>query len=479
MGYSNGIVTKPVTTKDIGQAIGSSSRKVGVLCTDSNINKWARYKPVCLPTVHKNDTFDNDTKMWGEVRSDVSTWDRPWFYGSIAYPVYIVPIISSLSDLGSNGSPNEAAIWKYNPPFGYPHAPFRMTDFLGYNHNAFPPVYVRMSDQIIINGTYDTTIEEWGTDKRSGEWEFKEILEVINTNTQVYAGIAIRNITRNVLVGYVKTEPLTGTLADYENGVFRLNPASGSPIADGGFGHKVYDNDLIDVYIFLSVSPGETDVDSMLKYSAYVDSDSECYKRYIVGHNTITVVVKYAFAELTRTIQQFISGKVYYVNDNDYGGDGSVYKVTSYIEALYGSVNIDKTPNSDYSSFRIYLSGDCIGTKSNGETFYSSAVPIITYLTKTNGNFNNENFKYTLNGTEDMKFIGYNSVRDAQSQVNGTEFIGCPIYDSIESNNVDADNVGVLSQRRIELRCSAVSSKQYYMISMQSKNDNNVVTILP
>ena len=77
-----------------------------------------------------------------------------------------------------------------------------------------------------------------------------------------------------------------------------------------------------------------------------------------------------------------------------------------------------------------------------------------------------------------MKFIGYNSLRDAQSQVNGTEFIGCPIYDSIEDNYSDAENVGTLSSRKIKILCSAASSKPYYMLKTASKDNNNIIVEL-
>lgn len=479
MSITDNKLTSPINVKDPYVLMGVGSYNgwwdLGYICSNRHerINPWARYKPVCLPLVNVDDTYNPTTMQWGEKAQSISSWKRPWFYGTNFYPVFTIPVISSLNDLGKNGVPNEAAMWTYNPPFGGNNAPYRLNDFLGYNHWAGAPMYVRMGQEIIINGMWDCTIEEWGTDKRNGEFEFKEILKVINTTSEIYAGVAIRNITRNFTAAYVKEVPLGD---DYENGVFRLNPASGSPIKDGGFGHKVYDRDIIDIYLFLSTSPGETDVDSMLKYSPYLDKDSECYMRYTVGHTTVVVTINYACRDLSSTIQTL--PKSYYVNDNDYGGDGNVFKVSSYIEAIYGTLIVDKTPNSDYTYFNIFLSGDSIGTKSNGETFQTQAVPNITYLTKTNGNFNSASFSYTLNGTEGMKFVGYNSLRDAQGQVNGVELTGCPIYDSIEANNFDPDNVGPLSSRKIKVLCSAASSKPYYMLKTASKDNNNIIVEL-
>jgi hypothetical protein len=122
MGYSNGIVTKPVTTKDIGQAIGSSSRKVGVLCTDSNINKWARYKPV------KYKTYSPITE---EERKKVK-------YG------FSIPFVNT-SSIGSNMA------WIYQRPEGYPNSPFRMRDFDGYYHDSTPSIEIGIPDKAYLN----------------------------------------------------------------------------------------------------------------------------------------------------------------------------------------------------------------------------------------------------------------------------------------------------------------------------------------
>lgn len=103
MGYSNGIVTKPVTTKDIGQAIGSASRQVGVLCTDANINKWAKYKPV-----------DNDSPIWRQKHSD-------WYIG-----------LKKDCNLNITGGTGSIAHFEYRIIDGWAS----MLHFDGYNHQA-------------------------------------------------------------------------------------------------------------------------------------------------------------------------------------------------------------------------------------------------------------------------------------------------------------------------------------------------------
>lgn len=78
------------------------------LCTHENINKWSRYKPMTYPTVEQLTEAQID-ECWGG------------FYSS-----------TKNSEL----------------PRGGLVAPYRITDFEKYNHNAYPPVYV---DIISVN----------------------------------------------------------------------------------------------------------------------------------------------------------------------------------------------------------------------------------------------------------------------------------------------------------------------------------------
>lgn len=51
MAYSNNVITAPVSIYDVQRALGSSSRDLGTLCMSTNINKWARWKPVNVSQV--------------------------------------------------------------------------------------------------------------------------------------------------------------------------------------------------------------------------------------------------------------------------------------------------------------------------------------------------------------------------------------------------------------------------------------------
>lgn len=478
MAVENGIIKPPIgLASDIYSTLGLAPNSkgesdLGRACGnfEEKTNIWSRYKPVCIPKPYFVDTW-NGTAWAEKSQIDITRWDRPWFYGYVEAPAYIIPTISSLKDIGEDGVANEGSVWRYNPPNGKAY-PYNILHFVGYNHNANIPMYVGMNEAIIINGLFDTTIEEYGTSKANGEFEFSEILKMIRHSATLYAGIVIQNLTKKITVGYVKDVPLGD---EYENGVFRLDPSKATPIKDGGFGHKVSTNDIIDVFVFLAEDPGETDISMMHKHSARIDAYYETYKRYIVGYRMVTVNISYYLSNLSKSVQNFIGGKKYYINDADYGHDGNIYEVSSYIEAIYGKLTVNRTNKSDYSTFRVFLSGDSVGTRTDGTTFQTQAVPYVVYRTLTNGNFNNSSYQYELNGSEGMSFIGYSTLQDAQRQENGTNFIGCPIYDKIVFNYADNENVGTLSYRLVKIACSAVSSLQYTQISMASTNNNNVI----
>ena len=44
------MLTAPITTTKVANELQTSSHDVGTLCTSSNINMWAKYKPVSYAT---------------------------------------------------------------------------------------------------------------------------------------------------------------------------------------------------------------------------------------------------------------------------------------------------------------------------------------------------------------------------------------------------------------------------------------------
>lgn len=113
-----------ISTTDIGNAIGASSHDVGTLCKHSNINKWARYKPVKLDKVIKLTDSDRRSANYGLSAVEIT--------GIVSAEAGTVTTIPSTSE------------WTYTKPTNR----FRMGDFLndndltltnGYKHSAKCP----------------------------------------------------------------------------------------------------------------------------------------------------------------------------------------------------------------------------------------------------------------------------------------------------------------------------------------------------
>ncbi len=112
MSYANGIITAPVSISDVQHVLGVSNTDLAALCTHQNINKWAKYKPVNFAQL-----FTTNFPNW-------------WKGDNGKCGLYIKPY-SSVIDVANNPSN-----WDYQRIGGGSQAPYRLTDFNGYNNSA-------------------------------------------------------------------------------------------------------------------------------------------------------------------------------------------------------------------------------------------------------------------------------------------------------------------------------------------------------
>ena len=63
MANSGGIISAPVSFADVNSVLGTSHTSLGLLCTDNNINKWAKYKPVVDTIINVSSQMDAN-KNW-------------------------------------------------------------------------------------------------------------------------------------------------------------------------------------------------------------------------------------------------------------------------------------------------------------------------------------------------------------------------------------------------------------------------------
>lgn len=154
-----------ITTSLVGNALGTSSRNVGALCSHSYINMFSRYKPVQL---YKKDTTDGITN---------------WQAGDNGTFSINVPTCSL-------ASPTELASttkqWSYLRPTGGVNYPYRLGDFRGYEHNAPAAFSTSLPDTLSYS---DTTIPKTAVGA-GGTYNLG--LNDILKESQVYAGVKVQ-----------------------------------------------------------------------------------------------------------------------------------------------------------------------------------------------------------------------------------------------------------------------------------------------
>lgn len=139
--YSNGVIYGATSISDIQRALGVSTNDLGALCKLGNINKWARYKPVIYPNIFA-------------LRSRViNTWHFPItpdpnFDATTGLNIGILASFENPIDIANYDSYQEVT---YSKPNGGNNAPYRLTDWCEYDHNAQPPAVIQWGNKFAID----------------------------------------------------------------------------------------------------------------------------------------------------------------------------------------------------------------------------------------------------------------------------------------------------------------------------------------
>lgn len=128
MSVNNGKITPPISIDDVKSVLGESSNDIATLCKSANINKWARYKPVHILNTPFCDIKTSYRGTAGNCGITVPSGGT-------------VEAIIGYYDKNDNG-------YAYTLPSGGAASPYRLGDFLGYNHNAYAPF-----SSLFVNGT--------------------------------------------------------------------------------------------------------------------------------------------------------------------------------------------------------------------------------------------------------------------------------------------------------------------------------------
>lgn len=119
---STGIITKPVSIYDLQQALSSSSSDLGTLCMSSNINKWAKYKPVVVA--------NNVGRLTYTELSNANfglSYTQNTLLASRSDRSQDSSTVSDIDELEEIFVANTQ--WNYTQPSGGISSPFRLTDF--------------------------------------------------------------------------------------------------------------------------------------------------------------------------------------------------------------------------------------------------------------------------------------------------------------------------------------------------------------
>lgn len=123
---------------DVQQALGITSNQLKDLCTNSNINKWTKFKPISATGVTplESRTWEN-----GYLQSGRAYGIEGKFYQSTTLANFIVQMYNILYNTQDDYYPNG---YIYHKPEGTIESPYRLSDFaisindkVGYYHDAY------------------------------------------------------------------------------------------------------------------------------------------------------------------------------------------------------------------------------------------------------------------------------------------------------------------------------------------------------
>lgn len=469
MPIDDNVIVTPVSISDVQLILGSSSNDLGTLCTHANINMWAKWKPVPLRNiVGLPDEIVNGNSWKG---NPIAGTNKPWWFGGGQgvgndYLTYDIPVISDLSDIGSDGDQNDDGVWKYRKPSGGMSEPFRLADFVGYYHQARQPIWSDMPPSLYLN---DTTIIGVGVldYPEIGEFSLSDVRDMIGLadGIHLYAAmvIVITNGSSTSINAYVNKNELSPD--EMDTWQFRIEPNSNGTglVVDGGRGFTVSSTSIVDVYLFLTTSANETNVDNMTKYSARLSLNDVAYKRYTPTYNVITLDGWYKFTSLSLNGSEGIKG--YYEDYND----GSIWYFEGLIQNIDTTVSVrgqSYNGNSLYGTLNMAL---MITGKVAGQT---KSITLNAYTERRS--LTTTYYSRDMSVNEAPLLTYYDSISDLQSNKNPKTAYGWPIPRRCDYNGSDADIVGTMTNGKVTVVVSFLPDISHVIFSFTKESGTDL-----
>lgn len=142
MANNGGIITAPVRLiADVKTVLGETSNDLSALCKSSKINMWAKYKPIRY----------NSTSALTESQRAY----RGYGVNATRYDVDSSSVRNTMLSDSASGNTG----WTYDKPRGG-NEPYRLGDFLGYNHNSICPFFL---EDASTTGTLKVSVGQVGS----------------------------------------------------------------------------------------------------------------------------------------------------------------------------------------------------------------------------------------------------------------------------------------------------------------------------
>lgn len=174
------LATSNISTTLVANTLGTSTRDVGSLCTNSNINKWSKYKPT-------------------RYSSLAPTMDQFW-KANDGYCGFDLSNARIISAGDTDGMINNT--WEYLPPRGGEDEPYRLGDFRGYCHDALVQYTCNPPEQFQIQAESIITFTE---NQAEGNLKFVDLLTRWNAGSQGNTNICVM-IKQNSNVQYASVD---------------------------------------------------------------------------------------------------------------------------------------------------------------------------------------------------------------------------------------------------------------------------------
>lgn len=420
MSVDRGIIVAPVTIDDVKQVLGESTNDLAALCRSSNINMMSKYKPVPLNRTFVGDSLNADKRTWTS-KDGAGWWIGNPNIGDGVFSMRIVNDVQQAKELGR---------WTYNKPTGTSEAPYRLSDFIGYNSNEnennFPlraVVYgYSKKNNVVYNDNVVCILFQGGDDPvyPNNTFSLGDLLNMLHNGlgANIYPAVCIYNETNKKKMFVSSDVPMKPGVMNDEITIFRVDFKHGGKIYEGEILDDNYRGYLIDYKVgdrltfipLLCSTAGMSDVNfpQCIVCPAVKNTVEFCdayvtlplAKRDDKPVTTKTIVVNISNLKLRQEV-----GKMLYYDNGD--NTAGVIKSETLLKVSF-------TLSTDYlTNLRIRL----VGESDDGEGTYLKTDDVSIGINNvTNFAINEKSFK--------MK--SYGSLPDAQKGVNADYSFGIP-----------------------------------------------------